>query len=426
MKESNAAKAALEAQRAKAVQEEGMTPETAVDAPSTVELGGEEGDYVEGGGEVEFPPTEAIEAPASKPITEEASEVKAQERSESEKAPKATSEQVAAKEGLTRQISQVFFSMPGANKFYEVMGKVIETYSEGETKEFFDQFNTDLERFMAMLSVAKHAGFQFSELPLTSENIERIAGAVSGSVQEKLDMYRPAGKGAQQAYQAQVLRERSADMVLHFVDPDGGGLDTTAYIPIGGDDEFLALKLDPTVGSEYSFLVQGQNNRLRIDKTARSTQASFPEHEVYIRWENVGKWILLKRLNLMDGYHPEREKLLKESQGNATRIAEEKADITDERVSDSLFQRITAKATESAHEAVAICNAEGIDPNSLKRVMEAHSYVLAEDNSRFVLQPVQRMEHLEKAVPPPQPQPPQQQLQGIDSDVDDLMQYFNN
>ena len=170
-----------------------------------------------------------------------------------------------------------------------------------------------------------------------------------------------------------------------------------------------------------------------------------------MRWELVKQYTLLPRINMIDGYHPDRDKILAKGAGNASHIAASLMDIRDDHVSQELFDRITILSQESVQEAIKVCEAEGIDKSSLRSVMESYGYELNETNTRFVKAQAPSRVVQQRATEPmtqqpatyrsnqPIPQPSQAQMPqmpqmpsalatgpaSIEADLDDLSTYFS-
>lgn len=288
---------------------------------------------------------------------------------------------------VRQELSKQIFSKPNAKKAYDSIGKIADSLHFDDPAKKAGMMDRVIETLI-VAETARDSDYHMTDIPLSSEVVEKIGMAVTGFVQERCELYRPAGKEASQSFLAKRLAADET-RVLHFMD-ENNVINPTAYVVLGGDEEWVSLQINPGVGSPYSFLETDANGVTRFNNTIKAGQSLLPLSEYYLRWSDFDKFTMCERLNLIDGFHPNRDKYRADT--TTDKITKQMTNISDS--SQETFEAITNMAVNDVQMAISMCKSEHIDPKSLMAVMTHHGYELNENNSKFVPKPVDQQRNI--------------------------------
>jgi hypothetical protein len=256
-------------------------------------------------------------------------------------------------------------------------------------RELSGEYKERARFIMDILMLARVHGLPLGSFPIGVDSISKAVPMLADEVQSRLNLYRPTGKAAQNKKLAEYLLSRSDKDVIYI---DGDTL-STAYTVIGGNEEFLMLKIDKRRVSELHFREGGKLNKKIIPPQSKMVD----NFRLTMRWDQIRQIISVPVVVLDDnGHHPDYSKATSTALIGGKHI---------NRVQGPIGQAILELSLRDLKSSMELAKNSGIDPNSISETMENAGFTLSDDLKRFI--PPDNPRQTKQEAPPKQEKPQQ-------------------
>jgi len=272
-----------------------------------------------------------------------------------------------------------------------------------------DVISETMKLIFLTAGMAKESGISLGAIENDPESLSRFVGTISDEIQERLNIYRPAGKDAARIRMGEWLVSNSDNQVM-FVNalsgfPDG----SLAYIIAGANEEFVTLEIDPDVVGLYSFY--GENG---FSKNIKPDQKQLKPAIFIKRWDEILEYgfCLTKRVDLVDGMHPEASTPEENKRGAVSYpevapgaeagsivypesllptepILKKKMESDFNDLSSEDKNKIATLSLTDGNSAIEICVRNNVDPSSFVRAMSQNGYSIDKEHGVFVTTPAE-------------------------------------
>ena len=287
---------------------------------------------------------------------------------------------------LRRQAADIAFrDTKVAEVFSEKFIPIIEgLYSHDQ--DLAERVKSQTVMNLVMLGLLAENGCDVFAREYTNEVIEEMAPHVAKRIQYNLDMLRPRGLHSARMELLKMYSEKRNSFCFHIRTENG--ISPTAYEYISGNEEYLLLRVNPKVGSDFCFFTENGG-----DFSLTAPHSRLPDCITTLSWNLIddGGLFMAKKIKLVDGKHPTK----KGNAGHEGRQGQQQArqeppppvPLTNlQDAPDAIFNGITRASIENYSDAIALCQQFDINPSSIGPVMVANGYVFSEQMNAFVKQ----------------------------------------